>query len=77
MIQHRRGFELIQFEKIRPRNEPLDIRAMSVMVVEVLNPQWDALDPANRVATPPDAQKASEPYIPHAHRRPRNRGPRR
>lgn len=68
VVRMRRGFEHPEWIKTRPRNEALDVRAMGVAILEIMNPVWDALDPDN--APPPDEPKAEGPYIPHAHRHP-------
>lgn len=71
VIRMRKGFERPEWIKVRPRNEALDIRAMTVALLEILNPVWDALDPDN--TPPPVETRPDRPYIPHAHRHPRRR----
>lgn len=64
----RRGFEVIEWVKARPRNEPLDLRAMSIAALSILNPVWDALDP-ERAPTSAQQRAPADPYVPHAHKR--------
>lgn len=68
IVKHRRGFEVVEWVKVRPRNEPLDLRSMGVALVSILNPVWDALDPEN-APKDPETEGGKGPYIPHAHHR--------
>lgn len=63
----RRGFDVIEWIKERARNEQLDVWAMSLACVEILNPLWDALKP--RALTEPEPKP--ENVNPAARRKPR------
>ena len=43
VIKKRRGFEYREWQKIRPRNEILDLYVYSLAVLYILNPVWEAL----------------------------------
>lgn len=66
LLKRRRGFEVVEWVKTRARNEALDVRAMGLAVLAILNPVWDSLDPAGREPDP-GIDKPADPYIPHAH----------
>lgn len=75
ILKHRRGFEVVEWIKERPRNEALDVRAMGVAVLAILNPVWDALDPDN--APPPEEvgpTRYEQKYTRRTRARQRNRG---
>lgn len=64
ILKKRRGFEVVEWHKVRPRNEQLDIRAMGILAMAVLNPLWDALDPENvRNAIEEQPETATPPYM--------------
>ena len=67
----RRGFEYREWQKIRPRNEILDLWVYALATLYILNPNWQAL------AAPPDAPKedtAPDPALEALGRRPKRRG---
>lgn len=45
ITKKRRGYEVVEWVKERPRNEPLDIRAYNLAAVAILKPVWTSLDP--------------------------------
>ena len=76
LVKHRRGFEVTEWVKVRPRNEALDIRSMGVALLAIMRPVWDALDP-NGTPAPDAADQPEAPFIPHAHHQRPTQRPRR
>ena len=71
IMKRRKGFLVPEWVKVRARNEALDIRAMGVFALAVLNPIWDSLEP--EPDPEPVETQPKRPYIPHEHPRRRRR----
>ena len=71
----RKGFDVVEWIKERPRNEALDIRSMGIALVAILDPVWDALDPDN--APDPETEGPTnyeQKFTRRVRNRQRNRG---
>lgn len=71
--RRRKGFTIHEWIKERARNEQLDVRAMTVCVLAILNPAWDALDPGPE-PPPPVEDAPRDEYTPRRHQQRRRRG---
>ena len=41
--KHKRGFTIVEWQKVRPRNEALDIRVLNHAALLILNPNWESI----------------------------------
>jgi len=76
VTKYRKGFPIVEWVKIRPRNEALDIRILNMAAVTFLNPGWPALaQRAMRSSAPPAEPTPPAPAAPTRPRAPqRKRG---
>ena len=60
VIKKRRGFEVREWQKVRPRNEILDLWVYALATLYILAPQWEALDKTNEEKPQPAADQNFE-----------------
>ena len=55
VVKYKRGFEVREWVKIRPRNEILDLWVYALATLYILAPQWEAINKSVTVEPPPAA----------------------
>lgn len=66
VLKKRRGFDYREWQKIRPRNEILDLWVYALATLYILNPAWKALEErysAQNVTTEPKKQKSVNNWV--------------